>query len=241
VTARFLVNDNGAVVGIEGVTRDISERKAFEKELSEIVTRQEQRTGQELHDGLGQDLVGSRLLAVGLQQALENRGLSEADQAADLVAALRAAEASVRSLIKGVRPVEVDANGLMAALEDLAESTHQLSHKPCMFQCEQPVPVEDSHTATQLFHIAREAVHNAVKHAAAAQITIGLEAVDDQLRMWVDDNGCGLPDNDANPPSGMGMRILQHRAGVIGAELTIESAGRKGTRVSCVLTREPLP
>lgn len=238
ITRKFLRDGEGRVIGTEGVTRDISLRKSLERELSETVTRQQQRMGRELHDEVGQQLVGSRLLAKGLQQRLEAHGLPESARAAELVEVLSAAESHVRALIKGVRPVEVDAAGLMAALTDLAESTARLSNVRCTFTCDKPVPVEDNYTATQLFYIAREAVQNAVKHATANQVNIGLEARQDHLRVCVVDDGVGLP-AAAGESGGMGLRIMRHRASVIGAELRLDRLNRGGTQVTCVLPREP--
>ncbi len=230
--------ENGTVHGLMVINTDITESKHFERELSETVTRQQQGMGRQLHDDLGQQLVGARLIAEGLQQELEARSLPESTRTGELVAALGDAENRVRELIKGVRPVEVDANGLMAALDDLAGSTGRLSNIRCSFTCDEPVPVENSHTATQLFYIASEAVQNSVKHAIAEQITIGLDTCDDHLRLWVADDGIGMPAR-AGGAAGMGLRIMRHRASVIGAELRFDGPHQGGTRVTCILLWEP--
>jgi signal transduction histidine kinase len=237
IKSTYLVDRGGNVTGLEGVTRDISERKQFERELSAVITRQQQQTGQELHDGLAQQLVGVRLLAGGLHQALADQSHASAGAAAKLVAALHDAETSVRQLIKGVRPVEVAANGLMAALADLAESTRQLTGIGCEFHCQRRVAIEDNHTATQLFYIAREAVHNATKHAAARRISVELLSGDGQLRLSVADDGRGMPDDPA-PGTGIGLRIMRYRAGVIGASLIIGTSPGQGTLVTCTLPLE---
>jgi PAS domain S-box-containing protein len=237
ITSTFIRDERGVVTGFEGVTRDISERKRFERELSQVITRQQQQTGQELHDGLAQQLVGVRLLAHSLHQALDDQSHAAAGSAAELITALHDAETSVRQLIMGVRPVEVAANGLMAALADLVEGTQQLSGIGCKFHCQRRVAIEDSHTATQLFYIAREAVHNATKHAAARRISVDLFSGDGQLRLTVADDGRGMPD-DAAPAEGMGLQIMRYRAGVIGASLMVNSAPGQGTLVTCTLPLE---
>jgi len=73
LTMRFQRDEAGQIVGVFGSTRDISERKTFERELSEITTRQQQGMGRELHDGLGQQLLGLRLMAGSLQNSLRSR------------------------------------------------------------------------------------------------------------------------------------------------------------------------
>jgi PAS domain S-box-containing protein len=241
LTAKILRDVQGNVIGLEGVTRDISERKSFEKELSAVITHEQQRMGQELHDELGQQLVGARLIAEGLQKALHADQSPATQQARELHAALEKAQHSVRELIKGVRPVEIDADGLMAALDDLASSTRRLSGIQCSFAHSERVPVEDNHTATQLYYIAREAVRNAVEHAAPRKITIGLAVTHGVLRLWVSDDGSGIPGRAGGGTGGMGLRIMRYRAGVVGAQLMIEPGKDGGTRITCSLPMEQVP
>ena len=178
-------------------------------------------------------------MAKGLQRELEAKGLPEAGTAGDLVAAMIGAQDCVRAVLKGIRPVEVDSGGLMAALTDLAVGTEQLTDMPCRFECKRAIPVDDNHTATQLYHIAQEAVRNAVRHSEAKQITLGLGCVDGRLRLWIRDDGKGIA-GDLEHSCGMGLRIMRHRAGVVHAGLAIESAEGRGTLVVCTLPLEQL-
>jgi signal transduction histidine kinase len=159
----------------------------------------------------------------------------------ELHAALEKAQQSLRELIKGIRPVEVDSHGLMAALDDLATSTQRLSGVPCSFTQTKRVLVEDSHTATQLFYVACEAVRNAVEHASPSEITIRLATDGGVLRLCVSDDGIGVTGPDGGMPDGMGLRIMKYRAGVVGAQLTIEGGKDGGTRVTCSLPMEEKP
>lgn len=239
IAATFLRDENQRVVGVEGITRDITTRKNLEKRLSESIVEQQQQIGQQLHDELGQQLLGLGLMAKGLQRELEVRELPEARTAGDLVAAMARAQDCVRAVLRGIRPVEVDCGGLMAALADLAAGTEQLSGVPCTFECQPAIPVEDNHTATQLYHIAQEAVRNAMRHSEASQITLGLVCADGHLRLLIRDNGKGIA-GDLEQLTGMGIRIMRHRASVVHAGLTIESAEGRGTLVVCTLPLEQL-
>jgi signal transduction histidine kinase len=238
VTMDFIRDESGKVLAIEGVTRDITERKEFERELSAISTQEQQRLGQRLHDELGQQLLGLGLMAENLRKTLASKGVPEAACARELADAAREAQDCVRALIKCVRPVEVDASGLMAALAELANGTELLTGIPCTFECEKPIPMEDSHTATQLFHIASEAVRNAVKHGKPTRIVIGLTAGDSQVTLWVRDDGLGIG-STPDQSTGMGLRIMRYRAGVIGGALTIAPSAQGGTNVMCILPLEP--
>jgi signal transduction histidine kinase len=212
----------------------IARRKDSERELMEVGARQQRQMGQELHDGLGQQLLGLRLMADSLAKRLAVQGRAEAQAARELADALLGAQHSVRALIKGIRPVEVDARGLMTGLADLAEHTERVAGVPCLFHCDQPADVNNNHTATQLFYIVQEAVGNAVRHAQPQHIEIGLSGNDQQLELWVRDDGQGIA-GDMEQTAGMGLRIMQHRAAVIGAELSIHAAPTGGTLVTCVV------
>jgi signal transduction histidine kinase len=229
-----LYNADGTISKLE-IFHDITEHKQLQREVSQISIREQQRIGQELHDNLGQQLLGMRLMAGSLQKSLEAKSLPEAQTAVELLTALGEAQDQVRMLLKGVRPVDIDSDGLMTALTELAESTQKLSGIECEFLCKQPVPVENNFTATELFHIAQEAVANAVKHAGATRISIGLDSSPQQLLLWIRDNGLGCR-SEIGKSSGMGLRIMRHRASILGAALTIHAPFAGGTVVTCKLS-----
>jgi PAS domain S-box-containing protein len=216
------------------IVHDITVRKDLEREVSAAVVREQQLIGQELHDGLGQHLLGIGLMTKGLETKLRKKGLSEAKSADELVRQLTDAHDHVRKLIEGIRPVGVAAGGLMTALGELAASTQRLADVRCTFECPEPVGLTDDHTATQVFYLAQEAVRNAVKHARAKQITIGMAQDDRQIRLSVGDDGVGWP-SETVWNEGMGLRIMNYRASLIGGTLAIGPAPDGGTLLTCVL------
>src|SRR5262249_44861842 len=119
---------------------------------------------------------------------------------------------------------------------DLADRTQQEGKVTCAFDCPEPVSVADNLTATHVYLIAQEAVHNAVKHAQARKVRIRLTA-DDGLRLSVQDDGTGMPARPAEP-QGLGLRVMRNRAQIIGGALTIEPGEPTGTVVTCVLGRK---
>ena len=120
----------------------------------------------------------------------------------------------------------------MAALSDLANRTRQEGKATCVFDCPRPVLVEDNLIATHLYLIAQEAVHNAVRHAAARQIEIHLARVNGNIALTVNDDGIGLPPN-VSEAKGMGLRIMQYRARMIGGTLDCRNGPDGGTIVTC--------
>ena len=130
--------------------------------------------------------------------------------------------------------MELDAEGLKAALSELAETTARDAGIRCDFDCNEPVRIEDNETATHLYRIAQEAVANALKHGSPGHITISLSADNRQITLNVRDNGKGISPT-AWESEGMGLKTMQYRAGLIGATLSITPIKKRGTLVTCYI------
>jgi two-component system CheB/CheR fusion protein len=218
----------------------VAERGRLQRELVDAVWFQQGRFGQELHDSLGQELTGIRMLVESLHRKLRCKSLPEAAIADELREIVHNAQIRVRRLSKGLFPVEIFADGLMAALQDFAESIACHCGIPCRFVCPDPVEVHGNNVATHLFRIAQEAVNNAVKHSAASNIEISLEADGPNIMLQIRDDGIGFTADAGQRPAGVGTRIMRYRANVIGGEMEITSRPREGTTVSCSVGRESL-
>ncbi len=217
------------------IIRDLTQRKELEREVLEVASREQRRIGQDLHDTVGQELTALNILARDLADTLPNDPAAAANLAERLTRGLRRSQQQLRVVIRGLLPVPVDRDGLMAALADLADRTCQDSPVACTFHCPRPVSVADNLTATHLYLIAQEAVHNAVKHARPRQIRITLTH-GNGLILRVRDDGVGRL-SSPEQGRGLGLRIMYNRAAIIGARLTIEAAPSAGTVVTCELTR----
>jgi PAS domain S-box-containing protein len=213
---------------------DVSESKRLEKAILDISGREQRRIGQDLHDGLGQHLTGIAFMSKVLEQELSDKGLTEAADAAKIVKLVNEAVRKTRELSRGLLPVLSDAQGLMAALEQLAWEVEDLFQVSCRFRCLQPVLIRDDSMAEHLYHIAQEAVHNSIKHAKPKNILINLAAVNDRLEMTVEDDGGGFVENPAS--TGIGLHIMRHRGRMIGGTIEIEHLVSGGTVVKCSLT-----
>jgi PAS domain S-box-containing protein len=217
-----------------GFIRDITERKRLEKEILDVSDREQRRIGHDLHDGLCQELAGIELMSQVLEQNLSRRSKAAADRVGHIATKVRAAISHTRSLARGLSPVTLEAEGLMAALKELAENTESLHRVACRFDSSNPAPVHDHAVATNLFRVAQEAVSNAIKHGKARRITIELHNPRGRIRLRVSDDGRGRPEKlpGANR-KGMGLRIMQSRAGMIGGTLAIERSEGGGIRIVC--------
>jgi PAS domain S-box-containing protein len=230
---------DGNVVGASAIARDVTERLRLEREVLDIAASEQRRIGQDLHDGTGQELTGLAMMAERLAGELAAKRLPESASAAKIVDGLEEALRHVRSLSKGLVPVEVDAEGLMVALADLAARTSDLHGVRCTFECDEPVCILENDTAMHLYRLSQEAVTNAIKHSRGRNITIRLADDGERLTLSITDDGRGFEPTPHNT-SGSGLRIMRYRAELIGAALSVAPLQPRGTMVTCLLPHRGL-
>ncbi|QGJ70012.1 Hypothetical protein PBC10988_17010 [Planctomycetales bacterium 10988] len=220
---------------------DITERRALEMErmLAKQALDERRAIGEEIHDGLGQQLTGMAMMTKSLHRRLEAKESPEADTVAELTRLVQDTQSQAKRLVRGLSPVEIEDNGLMSALQELAKSIESQTEIQCEFKCPLPVLVDKLEVAKQLYLIAQESVNNAVKHAEATKIMIHLDENDQRLLLEISDNGVGLPPG-IKLGQGLGLRTMPYRATVIGAELEIQS-DESGTSIRCILKYDSLP
>ncbi len=211
--------------------REEEERRKLEQEILEISDRERRRIGEDLHDGLGQHLVGLELMIQAMEPQLPARARVETVK---LAAYVREAIRQTRLLARGLSPVEMESHGLMSALQQLATDVSGLFRVECLFRRSAPVLVFENAVATHLFRIAQEAVSNAVRHGAARRIEIELAGGDGPITLHIRDNGTGGL-AAWKPGPGMGLRIMRHRAAMMGGTLQVESRAGGGVCVICTV------
>lgn len=228
---KFTGDDLHFLQSIANVLAASIERRELEEELVAISNREQQRIGQDLHDGLCQVLAGLRMQTelVARELPAENEAKGKLDK---VTASLAEAVKTARMLARGLFPVAISSHGLMSALEELTHSVTASSSVDCRLRREQPVLIDDNTVATHLYRIAQEAVHNAVRHGQAKHIEVTLSSTDKGKTLTIVDDGSGLPP-DAGESSGMGLRIMSYRAEMIGGKLEISPHEPHGTRVLC--------
>jgi PAS domain S-box-containing protein len=228
-----LVEQNGHQLEVEGIGRDITERKRLERELLEISNREQRRIGHDLHDGVCQQLVGISYLTESLADRLQEKGAVESAEVERINYLLNNTLLQTRGVARGLFPVRLEENGLVSALEELAANASQLFQLECRFLCEHPPAFVENTIALHLYYIVQEAIANAAKHGKAKSVLITLDPVDDRFALMVKDDGAGFATNGARQ-SGMGLRIMDYRARVIGATLEVKSHPGSGTQLTCI-------
>jgi two-component system CheB/CheR fusion protein len=230
------IDEQGLFVGI---ARDLSAQRALEREVISASTAEQERIGQELHDGLGQRLTGLSMIVETLRQGLKRQRLPEAAMAGEILEQLQEAMRETRAIARGLIPIPVTEQGLSDALGKLAEDTQAATGISCRFTegASDSAAVKDRAVAMQLYRIAQEMVHNAVRHAQARHITIRLSKADHRIELSVRDDGKGFqPDSGEGEGEGYGLRIMRYRAAMIGCEFKVDSAPGKGTVVRCMFS-----
>ncbi len=219
---------------------DVTERKALGRALIDAIAGEQRRIGQEMHDGLGQELTGLSLSmrALAIRAGRDHLPLAgDLDQLATLISACIQ---SARRIVHGLSPLAGADGNLVAALTSLAETGSASGIQVRVnTRLEAPLtlPLE---ARNHLFRIAQEALQNAQKHAGARHIDIEFAVRPDTVRLAILDDGRGPPDPNA-PAAGLGMRTMRYRAASIRGRLSIRPRSPAGTAVLCEAPQTPPP
>ncbi|MFH0908979.1 MAG: PAS domain S-box protein [bacterium] len=214
-----------------GIARDVTDRKQAEEMITRISEMERRQFGQELHDGLGQQLTGLSLLAKTLENKLTRDRVARAE-AAEIAALSSRILDEVKLQAHGLYPIELERHGLSAAMSALSYMQERLFRVGCTYECSTDLPPMETHEALHLYRISQEAVSNAIKHGQAKHIRIRLEKSGEVLKLSVEDDGSGMPP-DAERKGGMGLSIMRYRANTLGAKMEFRRGPRKGTLVTC--------
>jgi PAS domain S-box-containing protein len=230
-TAQIL-DERGCYAGVVAGVMDITERLALEREILNVGKREQRRIGEDLHDGLGQQLTGIELMCSSLHDDLCATQPKLKDQTAKMGSFLREAIRQTRLLAHDSIGFNLSAHGLPIALAEFAKNISSMGRVQCGFHCPSPVSFDNPDIADHFYRIAQESVHNAVKHSQAGHVTI-LLTQQGETRLHISDDGKGLPQSPT-PNHGMGMQVMKHRASIMGAQLNVESKPGQGVSVICI-------
>ncbi len=216
-----------------GFVRDITARKELEQEILEISDHEQRRIGSDLHDDLCQRLASLRFFCDALRKTISASQLEEGKTKLDKIGAgLGDAIDRTRMLARGLAPVALETNGLISALEELTQGINTLFNVKCKLKAKGKIQIRDPIAATHLFRITQEAINNALKHAQTGEITVSVETGRDKNLLTIADNGIGFsPPETQRTAQGMGLRTIAYRAGMINADVQVQSALGRGTKI----------
>ena len=211
---------------------EIRRRKGLEGQILEISDREQERLGQELHDGLCQQLTAIGFLARATALRLKNHRVVQTEDLEKIAQLINSSVMDARNIARDLHKEEIEAAEFLPALENLV--SRKIWKTSCRLQLKTRLNIENDTTASQLYRILREAIINANKHARASEIVLGVRRSKDDLIFSVTDNGVGFHRN-AKSNQGLGFHIMKYRAESIGARLELESRKKGGARITCHL------
>ena len=219
--------------------RMFEEMRVLEREIVRVSEHEQQRIGQDLHDGLCQQLAAISCAAHALAEDLQAKSNPDAADAIKIEEALKQTVREARSMARGIFPVHVDSCGLSAAIHDMVSTVQRLTGLTIVAPDSADVQVGDPEVAMHLYRIAQEAVANAVRHSGGTRVELSLVSTPEFMELRVDDNGAGMNATRDSRSDGMGLRTMKYRARAVGAELFIEPRAEGGTSLRCKVPLSP--
>lgn len=213
------------------IEEGMREQQRLERELAAIADGERRHLGQELHDGVCQQVTAALLRCQALERRLQRGGTLSGEDFAAVSALLAQTVDDAHNVARGLCPLEADAEALAPALRALTRQTREMAGVHCEFVTDGEVGVPDPAMAQHLYRIAQEALSNAVRHAEASRIALELRRDRGELLLRVEDNGVGLPPEMS--AEGMGLRTMAYRAEILEGKLTVTATPGGGTRVTC--------
>ncbi len=236
-TDRAILNDKGELIEYQGVGRDITERKELQKRLMESSEREQKRLGEELHDGLCQDLKGLEMEATLLEDMIAESGAdpSARQLASSVGSQANAATKKAYAVARGMLPIELDAESFGSSLEELARGFREQTDALLTCTIDHILVPENELQAHHLYRIAQEALSNAIHHAQAHSIELSWQQQKQYAVLAIHDNGIGIEPENPAKSGGLGLTIMNSRAQSIGGTLTIQGGPGKGTEIKVKL------
>jgi PAS domain S-box-containing protein len=221
---------------IRGIFRDVTERRALEREVLSIGVRERQRLARDLHDGLGQELTGASLLVSSLTDRLAESNAPESECIRDVASTLNRAIGTMRDVVHGLYPLMLEEGDLKQALQTMSINAGRISDISCRFEGDEDPIVLSDDTAMHLYYIASEAVNNAIKHANARSIVVRLQRKDGKAVLQIIDDGVGIAEGQQS--GGSGLRSMRYRSDLIGWLLELSPGPDGGTVITCAVDDE---
>jgi two-component system, LuxR family, sensor kinase FixL len=218
---------------------DVTERRRLQRAVLDAASEEQRRLGQELHDGLGQELTGLAMFARSLAVQSKQAGWSIGPDLLRLAEIASQAIKSCRAIARGLSPLSETRGGLIEALRDLTERIATPGGCTIRFSVDERAPLAIPWEArNHLFRIGQETLSNALKHGQPSTIEVRLEVGPERVRLSVSDDGRGI--DPSAPAAGLGLDTMRYRAASIGGDLRIVAGAGGGTTVICECP-QPVP
>lgn len=230
-TGRHLNHDQQQLVDtlVEQLTATLALDRHQEKQQQLIVMEERATIARELHDSIAQSLSCMKMQVSCLQ--MQDDGLPESSKQllGQIRNELNTSWVQLRELLTTFR-LQLTEPGLRPALESSCDEFSARLGFPVKLDYQLPPRFVPSHQAIHLLQIAREALSNALKHASATAVTVTVSHHNNQVKLTVQDNGCGVPEN-AERSNHYGLIIMRDRAQSLRGDCQVRRGESGGTEV----------
>ncbi|QGW27663.1 PAS domain S-box protein [Phnomibacter ginsenosidimutans] len=218
---------------IDGIIFDITNQITSEEQklnaAYDAAEAERTRISHEIHDGIQQTLVASKLSIASMRKDIDQIGGRTLEKFTNGLQLLDQGIQEARSIAHALMPKQVNDYGFAVAVEHLIVNLD----KKVEVNFEHPgLMLNDGKFGTNLFRITQEAVNNIIKHAQATKIDIKLSEAGNRLILTIHDNGIGFEKSLLHSPDkGIGMQIMASRAAAMNANFDVATAKGKGTTI----------
>jgi PAS domain S-box-containing protein len=220
----------GKPIAAAGIGEDVTDHKKVERALMDCNARERVSLERDLHDGLGQELAGIALLAKSLATCADRDKLEIAGDLARLSTIASDAIESCRRIARVISPFSDLQGGLVQALRQLTQGGRRGAAIEFVV-CQTALLTLSADASDHLYRIAQEWLTGTQLKSAARSIIVSLNIHADAVRLEVVDDGVG-PRRMTESSPGIGHKMMQHRAALLEARLSIEPRIPCGTRLT---------
>jgi two-component system sensor histidine kinase UhpB len=251
-TEGSLIYKDGKPYAIQGIGRDITEKKMAEETLKESreqlrslaahlqSIREEERTvvAREIHDELGQVLTAIKMDLSWLNKRMPEKQDLLFKKTKSMSELIDSTIQTVQRISSQLRPGLLDDIGILAAIEWQAEEFKKRTGIACELSVSSQDITLDSERSTAIFRIFQETLTNITRHANATKVKVNLLKKGNRLELKIKDNGKGISKEKISDPQSLGLVGIQERVHFLGGTVTIKGIQGKGTTIAISI---PLP
>ncbi len=204
--------------------------------------RLRQQLARELHDGPVQLVSNAAMNLMVVQKHLARNPEQAQQELSSAVGILQRAIQDMRAMLFELRPMVLESEGLVAAVQELSEHLHQTTALEIDLELDTPPLDLTPAYETNIYYIIQEAIQNIVKHASAKRVQIRFTCIEDELHISIRDDGNGFDleqiRNSYKNRKSLGLINLYERAQLIGGRLSIDALQGRGTTIRLTVPLE---
>ncbi len=218
--------------------RDLEQEK---ERIMEIQEEARKKLARDLHDGPTQSVAALAMRVNFARRLISKDAAAAADELYKVEELARRTTKEIRHMLFTLRPLVLESQGLVAALQSMAEKMQDTYNQTVLIDAD-PQVVSQLEIGRQgvIFYIAEEAINNARKHAKAAHVWVRLKpAAEDVALLEIEDDGVGFDpkavESSYENRGSLGLLNMRERAELVNGILNLETAPGRGTRIRLLI------